>query len=119
MTNTGLLYLNGFAVLVLLLTLRNYRQKFRYICREEKVFIFFILSTMAALVFEAALENLWGQGGRAVRAFLLLLQTADFLLSAAIPLLWLYYVLFRLYHISNVSRRTRARNTPTHRMLGH
>ncbi len=107
MTNTALLYLNGFAVLVLLLTLRNYRQKFKYICCEEKVFIFFILCNIATLVFEAALENLWGHGGRGVRVLLFTLQTADFLLSAAIPLLWLYYVLFRLYHISNVSRRTR------------
>ena len=108
MTNVSLLYINGFAVLVLLLTLRNYRQKFKYICCEEKVFIFFILATMSALIIESALENLWGVAGSAVHVLLYVLQTLDYLLSAAVPTLWLYYCLLRIFHITNVSRRVRT-----------
>jgi diguanylate cyclase (GGDEF)-like protein len=107
MNNIALLYINGFAVLVLLLALRNYRQKFKYICCEEKVFIFFILSTMAILIIETALQNLWLQPGPAIHILLYVLQMLDFCLTVVIPMLWLYYCLFRLYHISSISPAAR------------
>ena len=107
MNSVALLYINGFAVLVLLLVLRNYRQKFKYICCEERVFIFFILSTMAILLIEAALQTLWGHPGGVLRVVLYGLQTLDFCLTIIIPMLWLYYCSFRIYHISTISRRLR------------
>ena len=107
MNPVALLYINGFAVLVLLLTLRTYRQKFKYVYGEEKVFIFFTLCTMAVLVIEAALVNLWQVPGAGIRMLLYVLQTSDFALTVAIPMLWLYYCVFRIFHISTVPRAVR------------
>ncbi|MBN1777834.1 MAG: GGDEF domain-containing protein [Clostridiales bacterium] len=102
MNNVALVYLNSFAVLVLLLVLRNYRRKLKSICCEEKVFILFIFATLVMLVDEAAIENLWGVPGQAIRILLYILQTLDYCLAVAIPMLWLYYCLFRIFHISSI-----------------
>ena len=94
--------------MILILVLRNYRQRFKYICCEEKVFILFIVSTLAILVVEAALENLWTLPGAGLRAVLYVLQAMDYALALIIPMLWLYYCLYRIYHISNVGRLVRV-----------
>lgn len=107
MTGTILIYINSFAVLVLMLVLKNYRWKLKSICCEEKVFVLFIWATLFMLVNEAAIENLWLKPGWAVRFLLYGLQTVDYMLAVVIPLLWLYYCLFRIYHISSVKKKLR------------
>ena len=104
MNGIVLIYVNSFAVLVLVLILRNYRRKFKSICCEEKVFVFFILTTLIMLINEAALENLWMQAGQAVHILLYILQTFGYSLAVVIPMLWLYYCLFRIYHISSIKK---------------
>ena len=107
MENTTFIYLFGFSFLVLTIILRNYRQKLKYICCEEKVFIFLILSIMAVLIIESGLTLLWMQNGHIINTSLYILQTLDFIFTVIIPMLWLYYCLYRIYHISYVSQLAR------------
>ena len=107
MNSTILIYINSFAVLVLFLVLRNYRLRLKTICCEEKVFVLFIWATLVMLVNETAIENLWAQPGWAIHLLLYVLQTVDYSLAVIIPLLWLYYCLFRIYHISSVKKKLR------------
>ncbi len=107
MSKLVLIYINSFAVLVLLLILKNYRRKFKAICCEERVFVLFIWATLLMLVNEAAIENLWGQPGWAIRVLLYGLQTVDYALAVIIPTLWVYYCLYRIYHITSVKKSVR------------
>lgn len=107
MNSVILIYTNSFAALVLLLVLKDYRRKFKAICCEERVFVLFIWATLVMLVSEAAIENLWGQPGWAIHILLYTLQTADFGLGVVIPTLWLFYCLYRIYHISSVKMSVR------------
>ena len=107
MTGTVLIYTNSFAVLVLVLILKNYRQKFKSICCEEKVFVLFILTTLFMLINEVAIENLWLQPGRIVHFMLYVMQTIDYGMAVVIPMLWLHYCLYRIYHISSVKKQVR------------
>ncbi len=107
MNNLVILYTNSFAVLVLLLILKNYRLKFRSICCEEKVFVLFTVATLVMLVGEAAIENLFGVPGGFVHVLLYFLQTMDYTLAVIIPMLWLYYCVYRIYHISSIAKKSR------------
>ena len=107
MNSATLIYINSFAVLVLLLILKNYSRKLKAICCEERVFVLFIWATLVMLCNEAAIENLWSQPGWAIHILLYTLQTVDYGLAVVIPALWLYYCLYRIYHISSVKKRVR------------
>ena len=107
MNSVTLIYINSFAVLVLLLILKNYRRKFKAICCEERVFVLFIWATLMMLCNEAAIENLWAQPGWAIHILLYGLQTIDYGLAVIIPTLWVYYCLYRIYHITSVKKSVR------------
>ena len=97
MDTFALAYLNGFSILILILVLRNYRQKFKYISREEKVFIALVFSTIAILVTGVLLKFLRQKSGITIHILLYIIQSADFILAIVISILWFYYCLFRVY----------------------
>ncbi len=97
MTNFSQAYLNGFAILILLLILHNSNKKFKIMNRDEKLFTLLALVTIAVLITSAALPPMWGIHGKRMHVIIKTLQSIDFFLSIVVPMLWLYFCIYRIY----------------------
>ncbi len=97
MNNFSQLYLNGFAILILLLIVLNINKKYNNMKRDEKLFILLSFATIIVLITSAVLPPLWGVGGEKIHHLIKIFQSLDFLFSIIIPTLWLYFCIYRIY----------------------